>query len=296
MADTSLAHLARSGIYEIVNTINGKRYVGSAVNIALRWRQHRCELGKGRHNPHMQRAWLKYGEAAFEFRVIEYVEEKSRLIEREQHYLDEMRPQYNCARVAGSNLGVRYGPDFSKKISEANRRLWASPEHRQKMSKAHIGYVATAEHRANLSAANLGRKLSDEHLSMLRKANSERNKSAKHRSLMSVYWKGRPKSPEQIDKMAATKRGGVLTEDHKRKVGEALRRAYLEGRRVQVFTEETRSKIGRSVGKLNDDQVRVIRARASNGERQALLAKEFCISGPSVSNICNRKTYQWVLD
>lgn len=33
-----------SGIYEITNLINGKRYVGSAVNMYRRWYAHRWHL------------------------------------------------------------------------------------------------------------------------------------------------------------------------------------------------------------------------------------------------------------
>lgn len=37
-----------SGIYEIVNTTNQKKYIGSAVDIKARWRSHRHELVKGK--------------------------------------------------------------------------------------------------------------------------------------------------------------------------------------------------------------------------------------------------------
>lgn len=51
---------ASSGIYEIVNTINGKRYVGSAVSLKRRWVDHRRDLRAGKHHSrHLQNAWAK---------------------------------------------------------------------------------------------------------------------------------------------------------------------------------------------------------------------------------------------
>jgi predicted GIY-YIG superfamily endonuclease len=53
-----------SGIYVIANTINGKVYVGSAVHLAARIRDHSMRLSRGIHpNGKLQRAWSKYGGA-----------------------------------------------------------------------------------------------------------------------------------------------------------------------------------------------------------------------------------------
>lgn len=38
-----------AGIYEICNTVNGKRYIGSSVRIKERWRDHRSALDGGKH-------------------------------------------------------------------------------------------------------------------------------------------------------------------------------------------------------------------------------------------------------
>lgn len=61
-----------SGIYAIVNTINNKQYIGSAINIKSRWVDHKKRLRKGNHHcKHLQFAWNKYGESAFSFIVLE---------------------------------------------------------------------------------------------------------------------------------------------------------------------------------------------------------------------------------
>jgi group I intron endonuclease len=59
------------GIYSIRNTVNGKQYIGSAVNMAHRWKLHVCKLlGARHHSSLLQNAWNKYGADAFEIRVL----------------------------------------------------------------------------------------------------------------------------------------------------------------------------------------------------------------------------------
>ena len=64
--------MTTSGIYRILNRVNGKLYVGSAVEIENRWKTHlACLRGKYHINKHLENAWLKYGEEAFLFEIIE---------------------------------------------------------------------------------------------------------------------------------------------------------------------------------------------------------------------------------
>lgn len=100
-----------SGIYIIKNTVNGKVYVGSAVDIPRRKKEH--FVYGGRHsNLLLQRAIKKYGLRNFGFQIVEEVRDKTKLIEREQFWLDTMKsfiPQngYNVSPTAGSTLGLQ---------------------------------------------------------------------------------------------------------------------------------------------------------------------------------------------
>lgn len=144
--------MADSGIYEIVNTVNGKRYVGSTVGFKRRWQDHRSYLKRGRHHCHaLQRAWLKYGEAAFNFRIIEHCD-PGELLTREQALLDNLEPEYNVCRLAGSSLGVKHTAAARANMSAAQKAHWAKPEARAAL----IVMVRRPEHRARSSAANLG--------------------------------------------------------------------------------------------------------------------------------------------
>ena len=65
-----------AGIYLITNTETGTQYVGQAVNIRTRWIQHIQELRARKHcNQALQEDFDKYGEDAFDFKVLEVVED-----------------------------------------------------------------------------------------------------------------------------------------------------------------------------------------------------------------------------
>lgn len=135
-----------SGIYCIENTVNGKKYIGMAANIAARWRSHKCNLRKGKHvNQHLQRAWDKYGESAFSFYVVEELPEDE-LCDAEIAYiekLDTFGHGYNLT-AGGDGQFHRHLTDAQKKhLSEINtgekNPNWGrkrSVETRRRMSEA----------------------------------------------------------------------------------------------------------------------------------------------------------------
>jgi group I intron endonuclease len=93
------------GVYQIRNSVNGKKYYGSSKEIEKRWARHKRELRSGTHiNKILQRAWDKYGENSFVFEVVEECLEEC-LLSVEQKYLDT-NPEYNIAikSSGGDNL------------------------------------------------------------------------------------------------------------------------------------------------------------------------------------------------
>ena len=80
-----------SGIYQIINNINGKVYIGHSVNISFRWYNHMNNLLKGNHhNSKLQDDFNTYGLSAFNFNILDTLEGKSNLILKEQEYLDKL--------------------------------------------------------------------------------------------------------------------------------------------------------------------------------------------------------------
>jgi len=109
-----------SGVYQIVNRVNGKRYIGSSVNIKRRWQQHKNALRGGYHyNIYLQRSWNKYGKSSFVFQVIYYCD-RDEIYDNEQFFLDAISPEYNILDVAGhppilfGEDNPNYGKHFSK--------------------------------------------------------------------------------------------------------------------------------------------------------------------------------------
>ena len=78
-----------TGIYKITNLINGKTYIGQAVDIGERWRQH-IKRGIGADPPTQNKlypAMLEYGVENFTFEVVEICT-ANQLTEREKYYTD----------------------------------------------------------------------------------------------------------------------------------------------------------------------------------------------------------------
>lgn len=105
-----------SGIYQILCVPTGKIYIGSPIDLCVRWREHSKKLRGNRHpNIYLQRAWNKHGEASFRFAVVELVMFPEYLVEREQVWIDATRCTdqnvgFNICPRAGSALGRKALP------------------------------------------------------------------------------------------------------------------------------------------------------------------------------------------
>lgn len=121
-----------TGIYEIINNVNGKRYVGSTSDAFIRrWSKHKTALNSQTHpNSHLQNSWNLYGAQAFTFNVLERVTDLSHIIEREQWWIDNSCPEYNIAPVAGNTLGKTHTADTKRRMSEIAKKR--DPQTRRK--------------------------------------------------------------------------------------------------------------------------------------------------------------------
>lgn len=177
MADVDLR---ASGIYVIRNAVNGKVYVGSAISIIRRWTVHRCDLKHHRHRSSLlQRAWDKYGSAAFEFEVLEFVPDKQNLVAREQHWID-------CLRAHIDHGGYNYCP----------------------MAASRLGMKMSALARARIGAAHKGRKMTEEARASMKAGWLLRDRAVPQqvRDRVSAALKGRKHSPDHVAKVAASNR------------------------------------------------------------------------------------------
>ena len=90
------------------------------------------------HSIYLQRAWVKYGEDAFVFDIIESCFSFI-LIYREQFWIDHFKPEYNIAQKAGSALGVKHTLETRNKVSLAGIGRKLTEETRKKISLGKMG-------------------------------------------------------------------------------------------------------------------------------------------------------------
>jgi len=149
--------MSNSGIYIIENLSNGKRYVGSAVNLNSRKSCHFTSLVKNKHaNVKLQSAWNKYGECCFIFYVIEYVDDKTKLIEREQYWIDALNvveDGYNISPSAGSLLGFKHSAEFRARCKVLGKTP-ANLENLAKLALMNIDRPCEKSTRIKISSAN----------------------------------------------------------------------------------------------------------------------------------------------
>lgn len=165
-----------SGLYRIINKVNGKFYIGSSSDINRRFISHKNYLNKNKHdNIHLQNAWNKYGKENFLFEIYKKCDINT-LIEEEQKELNiwvgnsicynvrkdakcpvapgEKRPEWVCKKISESQIGkVRWTEEQRKKMSIDRIGRTHSKETKQKM----CGREVTIETRMKISNSSVGK-------------------------------------------------------------------------------------------------------------------------------------------
>jgi len=125
-------------IYEIRNKVTDFTYIGYTNNLNWRWKLHHRQLIQQKHhNVHLQRAWNKYGEQAFEWTVLkEYVDKQSALLE-EINLITREKNTYNTAKGGSGgnivgNLPEQQYKEFLRNCSEGQKRRYSRPGEREK--------------------------------------------------------------------------------------------------------------------------------------------------------------------
>lgn len=84
------------GIYKITNTVTGDFYIGSSKDIMKRWREHRNTHNRTKYpNNRLYQDMEKYSTDTFTFEVLEVCDN---LFEREQYWMDVLKPTYNSKK------------------------------------------------------------------------------------------------------------------------------------------------------------------------------------------------------
>jgi len=142
-----------SGIYFIVHKESLKRYVGQAIDLDKRVKQHWQKLRDNIHdNNHLQSAYNKYGRDAFFVATTPCSTED--LTEREQYFIDTMWDMcYNICKIAG----VPPSPKGTKQSTHHIAKRVAKQKGRVNPYK---GMPRSLEVCSNISAGRMGIKFS----------------------------------------------------------------------------------------------------------------------------------------
>lgn len=188
-----------SGIYKIESITNGKIYIGSAVNIKRREKEHFNNLKKRTHvNIILQNHVNKHGVDDLVFTVIETCF-KERLIMQEQYYIDTLKPEFNICFIAGSTLGLKWKEEAKQRQREINTGEMNPMYgiHKFGEDAPAYGYHHLDTAKQKQSEATKKRWLDPEY----RKSQEERVISDDSRKKMSISQKNRePMSEETIQK------------------------------------------------------------------------------------------------
>jgi len=103
------------GIYRWINNLNGNTYIGSSINLSVRFYTYYSLRSLAKSNRPIERALLKYGFSNFSLEILEYCNSED-LLKREQYYLDTLKPEYNIVEIAGSTLGYKHSEESLKKM------------------------------------------------------------------------------------------------------------------------------------------------------------------------------------
>lgn len=250
-----------SGIYKITNIINGKIYIGKSVNIKNRWGQHKRELRKNIHgSKYLQNSWNIYGEENFTFEVLEYIEDKTKLIEVEDKYIkllhsNDRRYGYNRRENAWDNTGNKHSKETKEKIGNKSKICWSSTEYKNKMSKIRRDRVVS---------------------------DGTKRKIKK-------LWENK----EYKEKQIIAHKGYVMPKEQKQNISNALKSALSSKEQRLKRSEQTKGENNPSA-KLTEMQVREVKRLLNSGIKSCDISKILNINKYRISSIKNGKSWSHI--
>ena len=113
-----------TGIYEIVNKINNKRYIGQAIDIEKRLNTHKKELLHNKHhNLILQGDFNTYGIESFEFNIVKLCEEEF-LNTMEKHYIEKFNTTAYGYNIKNGNKTINRELRNKRKDSISPQELY----------------------------------------------------------------------------------------------------------------------------------------------------------------------------
>jgi Mor family transcriptional regulator len=270
--------LSSSGIYKIICIKNKKVYIGSAVDLQKRKREHFSSLKAKTHfNRYLQSCFNMYGEQSFIFEIVLYCEKEFLLLNEEEQIKihDSFNNGFNLVEKPSKNmLGFKHAEESKKKMSDSGKQRGRHKhscslstkdvqEIRQKFFNGTRVSALSKEynvHRKTIKECVYLKSYSDikceieGYSEMLKEIHEQRNNGKRPRS---SGWKH--------------------TED------------FIERFRISVTGPKQYAR------KLSDEQVKDIRKEKEKGSTCRDLAQKYNVNQNTISRICRRLIYSEIL-
>lgn len=127
--------MKNQGVYLILNTTNGKGYVGSSNDIKNRIRGHKLRLKNGNHhNIYLQKSYSKYGKDSFIYTILEFIDDITLLTKKELEWILRLKtnnPDYGY----NMTLPNEDHPNGIGKHSEQTKELLRRIRYKNKYGK-----------------------------------------------------------------------------------------------------------------------------------------------------------------
>lgn len=131
----------KTGVYCLVNLINGKIYIGSSINLAVRMKNYLNTTflkNKKNNNLPIISALLKYGQENFAVLILEFVVVENLAI-RETYYITYLLPHYNILKQGYSSIGYTNTEATKQMLSELAKNRIHSDKTKALISRALVG-------------------------------------------------------------------------------------------------------------------------------------------------------------
>ncbi len=146
-------------IYKILNKVSGKCYIGETKekDPYTRWNQHLSNIRRGVGCPALRDAFQKYGEEAFEFRILFFCFDEDRFhheIATIAKYNSQVPNGYNIAKGGqGGPLfkGKKHSIETIQKIQDKMQKYYKDPEWIRRLSERTKCMMSSQKARTRLS-------------------------------------------------------------------------------------------------------------------------------------------------
>ena len=207
-----------SVIYLRTNKINGKQYVGQAVNIRKRenqWNSIGHYAGKA-----IDAARKKYGIDAFDFKILIECEDEE-LNKWERYYIEKLNTKvpygYNMTDGGDGKSGCIPSQETRKKLSESHKgkQIWCkgkhlSEEHKKKIADGNRGKKHSEKSKRKMSESRKGEK---NHNFGKHPSEETRKKLSESRKGEKNHFYGKRHTEESIQKMSEAHKGKKQSEE-----------------------------------------------------------------------------------